>query len=70
MNAYEEITKKHFASAGEAERLYLMKEPTGKTANLLLKTLSGLNLSAIQIKGCLDHAKYLLDFQAVLPTEK
>lgn len=70
MSVHEEIRKRHFASADEAEQLYLMKEPTGKTAEQLLKMLSGLNLSAIQIKGCLAHAKYLVDFQAVLPKEK
>lgn len=70
MSIYDEITKKHFSDAGEAEKMYLMKEPTGKTANQLLDILSGLGLSAIQIKGCLEHAKYLIDFRAILPTQK
>lgn len=70
MSLHDEIMKRHFASADEAEKLYLMKEPTGKTADHLLEILSGLNLSAIQIKGCLDHAKYLVDFRTVLPKEK
>lgn len=70
MNFQETIRKSHFAEADVAEKMYLVKEPTGKTANQLLDMLSGLNLSAVQIKGCLDYARYLVDFRAQLPMEK
>lgn len=70
MDIQEDIRKRHFASTGDAEKMYLLKEPTGKTANQLLDILSGLNLSAVQIKGCLDHARYLIDFRAQLPKKK
>lgn len=70
MSIQEEIAKQHFANAGEAEKRYLIKEPTGKSANHLLTTLFGSNLTAIQIKGCLDHARYLVDFWTYLPKEK
>ena len=67
---FEQLQKKHFGNAATEEKIYLIKEPTGKTAEALIEVLAAANLSAIQAKGCLEYAKYLVDFRAHLNTTK
>lgn len=69
-NDMDELFKQHLRDASIHEKVYLKKEPTGATANSLLKMMADCNLSVAEIKGCLDFAKHLADFQGKIPTQK
>lgn len=66
----EKLFRQHYENASLHEKAYLMKEPTGATAKALLQTMADRNLSVAQIKGCLEYAKFLADFQGKIPAEK
>lgn len=64
------LTNQYISGASLHERAYLIKEPTGATAKALLQLMAERNLSVAQIKGCLDYAKFLSDFQGKIPTDR
>ena len=70
MSIMEKLEQEHFENAGEAEQYYLLKEPNKKTAELLLNLFAETNLTVVQIKGCLDYTRYLLEFRSRIPKEK
>lgn len=66
----EKLFEQHLRDASVYEKVYLTKEPTGATANTLLQMMADRNLSVAQIKGCLEYAKFLADFQGKIPAQK
>lgn len=64
------LFEQYLKDASVYEKAYLKKEPTGATANTLLKIMADHNLSVAQIKGCLEYAKFLSDFRGKIPSDQ